>query len=164
MAYRALTSPDIGIAARIPDHEIRVWTPVPHAPPRLAACRLRSRFSDALKDPAAAAARGKWLARGAWLLAAAEVVVAVRNHVCDRLTDEGAQAHGRDRPLLQGPPSNLSDRERKELRALLGKVEPGELAKKVATSPFAGRMQAPQIDGGRPGRTRDGRRLPCLPA
>ncbi len=41
----------------------------------------------------------------------------------------------------KGRPSNLSDRERKELRALLGKVEPGELAKKVATSPFAGRVR-----------------------
>ena len=41
----------------------------------------------------------------------------------------------------KGRPSNLSDRERKELRALLGKVEPRELAKKVATSPFAGRVR-----------------------
>ena len=99
------------------------------------------KFGDSLKDPAAAAARGKWLARGAWLLAAAEVVVAVRNHVSDRLT-----AKERKRMLeivrsSKGRPSNLSDRERKELRALLGKVEPGDLAKKVATSPFAGRMR-----------------------
>jgi hypothetical protein len=41
----------------------------------------------------------------------------------------------------KGRPSNLSDRERKELRALLGKVEPADLAKKVATSPFAGRVR-----------------------
>jgi hypothetical protein len=97
------------------------------------------KFGDSLKDPAAAAERGKWLARGAWLLAAGEVVVAVRNHVSDRLSS-------RERLLeivrsSRGRPSNLSDRERKELRALLGKVEPGELAKKVATSPFAGRMR-----------------------
>lgn len=99
------------------------------------------KLSDSLKDPAAAAEHGKWLARGAWLLAAAEIVVAVRNHVSDRLT-----AKERKRMLeivrsSKGRPSNLSDRERKELRALLGKVEPAGLAKKVATSPFAGRLK-----------------------
>src|SRR3954470_7657112 len=98
-------------------------------------------FREALADPGAAAARGKWLARGAWLLAAGEVVVAVRNHVTDRLT-----AKERKRMLeivrsSKGRPANLSDRERKELRALLGKVEPADLAKKVATSPFAGRLR-----------------------
>jgi hypothetical protein len=100
-----------------------------------------SSFRESLADPAAAAARGRWLARGAWLLAAAEVVVAVRNHLTDRLTakerkrmiDIVRSSHGR--------PSNLSDRERKELRSLLGKVEPAALAKKVATSPFAGRLR-----------------------
>ena len=40
----------------------------------------------------------------------------------------------------KGRPSNLSDRERKELRSLLGKVEPRELAKTVASSGFAGRF------------------------
>ena len=97
-------------------------------------------FREALADPAAAAARGKWLARGAWLLAAAEVVVAVRNHVADRLT---SKERGRMLEIVRsskGRPSNLSDRERKELRALLAKVEPADLAKKVATSPFAGRI------------------------
>ena len=44
------------------------------------------RFRETLADPGAAAAHGRWLARGAWLLAAAEVVVAVRNHLTDRLT------------------------------------------------------------------------------
>jgi tellurite resistance protein len=97
-------------------------------------------FREALADPAAAAARGKWLARGAWLLAAAEVVVAVRNHVADRLTPK---ERGRMLQIVRsskGRPSNLSDRERKELRTLLGKIEPADLAKKVATSPFAGRI------------------------
>ncbi len=101
---------------------------------------LRS-FSDSLKDPGAAAERGRWLARGAWLLAAAEVVVAVRNHVTDRLTQRERQRMLEIVRSSKGRPSNLSDRERKELRALLGKVEPGELAKKVATSPFAGRVR-----------------------
>ena len=96
------------------------------------------KFGDSLKDPGAAAARGKWLARGAWLLAAAEVVVAVRNHVTHRLTPKERQRMLEIVRSSKGRPSNLSDRERKEIRALLGKVEPGELAKKVATSPFAG--------------------------
>jgi len=99
------------------------------------------RFGDSLKDPAAAAERGRWLARGAWLLAAAEVVVAVRNHVTDRLTSKERQRMLEIVRSSKGRPSKLSDRERKELRALLGKVEPGELAKKVATSPLAGRVR-----------------------
>src|SRR5918994_6201817 len=97
-----------------------------------------TRITDSLRDPGAAAARGKWLARGAWLLAAAEVVVAVRNHVTDRLTEKERKRIVEIARSSKGRPSNLSDRERRELRALLGKVEPAELAKKVATSPFAG--------------------------
>jgi hypothetical protein len=96
---------------------------------------------DALSDPGATAARGKWLARGAWLLAAAEIVVAVRNHVTDRLTAKERKRMTEIVRSSKGRPSHLSDRERKELRALLAKVEPGELAKKVATSPFAGRLR-----------------------
>jgi tellurite resistance protein len=99
------------------------------------------KFGDSLKDPGAAAARGKWLARGAWLLAAAEVVVAVRNHLADRLTQKERKRMVEIVRSSKGRPSNLSDRERKELRALLGKVEASDLAKKVATSPFAGRLR-----------------------
>jgi hypothetical protein len=99
------------------------------------------KFSDVLKDPAAAAARGKWLARGAWLLAAGEVVVAVRNHVNDRLTPKERQRIVEIVRTSKGSPTNLSDRERKELRAMLGKVEPADLVKKIATSPFAGRVR-----------------------
>jgi hypothetical protein len=95
---------------------------------------------DALRDPGATAERGKWLARGAWLLAAGEVLMSVKNHVTDRLSS-------RDRERLveivrssKGRPSNLSNRERAELQAMLIKVEPRELVKKVATSPFANRM------------------------
>jgi enhancing lycopene biosynthesis protein 2 len=96
---------------------------------------------ESLADPGAAAARGRWLARGAWLLAAGEVVVAVRNHVTDRLTTKERKRMVEIVRSSKGRPSNLSDRERKELRALLSKVEPRELAKKVATSPFAGRVR-----------------------
>src|SRR6478609_11332557 len=98
-------------------------------------------FRHSLSDPRAAAARGRWLARGAWLLAAAEVVVAVRNHVTGRLTEKERRRMVEIVRSSKGRPANLSDRERRELRALLGKIEPGELAKKVATSPFAGRVR-----------------------
>jgi tellurite resistance protein len=98
------------------------------------------KLGNALKDPSAAAARGKWLARGAWLLAAAEVVVAVRNHVADRLTTKERKRMLEIVRSSKGRPSNLSNRERKELRSLLDKVEPRELAKTVATSGFASRF------------------------
>jgi tellurite resistance protein len=96
---------------------------------------------ETVADPGAAAARGRWLARGAWLLAAAEVVIAVRNHVTDRLTAKERKRMVEIVRSSKGRPSNLSDRERRELRGLLGKVEPRELAKKVATSPSAGRLR-----------------------
>ena len=98
-------------------------------------------FIDALRDPAAAAERGKWLARGAWLLAAAEVVMAVRNHVTDRLTPRERNRIVEIVRSSHGRPSNLSNRERKELQGLLAKVEPRSLVQKVATSPFAGRVK-----------------------
>jgi tellurite resistance protein len=99
------------------------------------------KFGDTLKDPSAAAARGKWLARGAWLLAAAEVVLAVRNHVTDRLTERERKRMVEIVRSSRGRPANLSERERKELRSLLGKVEPRELAKRVATTGFAARVR-----------------------
>jgi tellurite resistance protein len=99
------------------------------------------KISDSLKDPGAAAARGRWLARGAWLLAAAEVVVAVRDHIAGRLDEK---ERGRMVEIVRsskGRPSNLSDRERKELRALLGKIEPRELLKTVGTTGVARRFR-----------------------
>src|SRR2546427_12626439 len=96
---------------------------------------------ESLSDPRAAAARGRWLARGAWLLAAAEVVVAVREHVTGRLTEKERKRMVEIVRSSKGRPSNLSDRERKELRSLLGKVEPRALAKKVATTGFARRFR-----------------------
>jgi tellurite resistance protein len=94
----------------------------------------RQKLGDSLKEPGAAAARGKWL----------EIVLAVRNHVADRLTQKERQRMLEIVRSSKGRPSNLSDRQRKELRTLLGKVEPGVLAKKVATSPFAGRIRRPR--------------------
>jgi enhancing lycopene biosynthesis protein 2 len=95
---------------------------------------------DTITDPAAAAERGKWLARGAWLLATAEVVMAVKNHVTDRLSSKERNRIVEIVRSSKGRPSNLSNRERAELQAMLVKVEPRELVKKVATSPFASRV------------------------
>jgi tellurite resistance protein len=100
-----------------------------------------SSLSDLLRDPASAAARGRWLARGAWLLAAAEVVVAVRDHVTGRLTEKERKRMVEIVRSSRGRPSNLSDRERKELRGLLAKVEPRQLATKVATTGFGRRFR-----------------------
>jgi hypothetical protein len=94
----------------------------------------------AIDDPGAAADRGRWLARGAWLLAATEVVLAVRNHVNTRLSEKDRRRMMEIVKASKGRPSNLSDRQRKELKSLLGQVEPRELAKTVATSGFAARF------------------------
>jgi tellurite resistance protein len=96
---------------------------------------------ESLKDPAAAAARGRWLARGAWLLAAGEVVLAVRDHITGRLSEKERRRMVEIVRSSKGRPSNLSDRERKELQSLLAKVEPRELVKRVATTGFASRFR-----------------------
>jgi hypothetical protein len=95
---------------------------------------------ESIKDPGAAADRGRWLARGAWLLAATEVVLAVRNHVNARLGEKDRQRMVEIVKASKGRPSNLTDRQRKELRSLLDQIEPRELAKTVATSGFAGKF------------------------
>jgi hypothetical protein len=87
------------------------------------------------------AARGTWLARGAWLLAAAEVLVAVRDHLSDRLSERDRRRLVEIVRTSKGRPSNLDDRERKELRELIGRIEPAELAKTVASSTFGGRLR-----------------------
>jgi hypothetical protein len=88
-----------------------------------------------------AAARGRWLARGAWLLAVAEVLVAVRDHLLDRLTERERKRMVEIVRTSKGRPSNLSDRERRELKDLIGKVEPRELAKTVAATGITGRIR-----------------------
>jgi tellurite resistance protein len=100
-----------------------------------------TKIGDSLRDPGAAAARGRWLARGAWLLAAAEVVVAVREHIAGRLSEKERRRMVEIVRTSKGRPSNLSDRERRELRALLAKVEPRELLKKVGTTGLARRFR-----------------------
>jgi len=89
----------------------------------------------------ATAARGTWLARGAWLLAVAEVLVAVRDHLSDRLSEKDRRRLVEIVRTSKGRPSNLDDRERRELRELIGKIEPGELAKTVASSGLGGRIR-----------------------
>jgi hypothetical protein len=96
---------------------------------------------NTLSRGSSAAARGTWLARGAWLLAAAEVVVAVRDHVNTRLDEKERRRIVEIVRSSKGRPSNLDDGERRELQKLLGKVEPRELVKTVATSGFAGRFR-----------------------
>ena len=91
------------------------------------------KLSESVKDPGAAAARGRWLARGAWLLAAGEVVLAVRDHITGRLSEKERKRMVEIVRSSKGRPSNLSDRERQELQSLLAKVEPRELVKTVAT-------------------------------
>jgi hypothetical protein len=91
-------------------------------------------------EPQGATDRARWLARGAWLLAAAEIVIAVRNHINSRLTDRDRKRMVEIVRSSKGRPSNLSDRERKELQGLLAKVEPRELARTVASSRLASRF------------------------
>ena len=57
---------------------------------------------------------------------------------------EGAQADGRDRPLLQGPPSNLSDRERKELRALSARSSRASWPRRSRPARLRRPLQAPR--------------------
>jgi hypothetical protein len=134
MAYLSFTVAvsTAGVTAPIPKIRVGGRT-VGHTAP---VANLRK----AIDDPGAAADRGRWLARGAWLLAAAEVVLAVRNHVNTRLSERDRQRMVEIVKASKGRPSNLSDRQRKELKALLAQVEPRELAKTVATSGFASRF------------------------
>jgi hypothetical protein len=103
-----------------------------------------SGFRNALTEAGSVASRGRWLARGAWLLAAAEVVVAVRDHVNTRLDERERRRLIEIVRSSRGRPSNLDDRERRELQALLNQIEPRELVKTVATSGFAGRLRRPR--------------------
>jgi hypothetical protein len=67
-------------------------------------------------------------------------VLAVRNHVNTRLSEKDRHRMVEIVKASKGRPSNLSDRQRKELKGLLDQVEPRELAKTVATSGFAARF------------------------
>src|SRR5947208_16677177 len=103
---------------------------------------------EALSDPGEAAARTKWLARGAWLLAAGEVVLAVRDHITGRLSEKERRRMMQIVRSSKGRPSNLSERERKELQALLGKIEPRELGKGGGTAGLAAPLRRRQERAG----------------
>jgi hypothetical protein len=100
-----------------------------------------SPLRQALSNPGATAARGTWLARGAWLLAAAEVLVSVRNHLTERLDERDRRRLVEIVKTSKGRPSNLDDRERRELQRLFAKVEQRELIKTVARSGTLGRRR-----------------------
>src|SRR3954463_1021883 len=111
MAYLSFTSvPSAPAPSR--DAGIRVHGRTVGHTPRVAKVR------ESLGDPGATAARGRWLARGAWLLAAAEVVLAVRNHVNPRLSEKDRQRMVEIVKASKGRPSNLSDRQQKELKTM----------------------------------------------
>jgi len=134
MAYLTFTTCPSARLTPVPIPKIRVGGRTVGHTARVA------KFREALEDPGAAADRGRWLARGAWLLAATEVVLAVRNHVNARLSEKDRQRMVEIVKASKGRPSNLSDRQRKELKRLLDQVEPRALAKTVATSGFASRF------------------------
>ena len=79
------------------------------------------------------ATRGKWLARGAWLLAIAEVALLVKAHL-DRLDAEERRRLVEIVRDSRGLPSNLSRRDKAELKRIVDKIEPNELAKGVAAT------------------------------
>ena len=82
--------------------------------------------------------RGKWMARGAWLLALAEVAVLVKDHL-DRLDGDERRRLVEIVRNSKGLPSNLSRREKAELKRMFDKVEPNELVKGVAATAIGSR-------------------------
>ena len=84
------------------------------------------------------ATRGKWVARGAWLLALAEVVLLVKDHL-DRLDADERRRLVEIVRSSRGLPSNLTRREKAELKRMIDKIEPNELVKGVAAAAIGGR-------------------------
>jgi hypothetical protein len=77
------------------------------------------------------AARGRWLSRGLLLLTLAEVAVLVKEHL-DRLTPKERQRLVEIVKDSKGRPANVSERQRAEIKAMIDKIGPAELAKGVA--------------------------------
>lgn len=99
------------------------------------------------RSAGATAARGRWLSRGLWLLTLAEVAVLVKEHL-NRLDDRERQRLVEIVKTSKGLPANVSDRERAEIKAMVDKIGPAELARGVAG----------KATGGIAGRRRFGRR------
>ena len=94
-------------------------------------------MSSSLEKAGSVASRGRWLSRGLWLLTLAEVAVLVKEHL-DRLD---ARERSRLVEIVKssgGRPANVSDRERAEIRAMVEKIGPAELAKSVASKATGG--------------------------
>ncbi len=85
----------------------------------------------------ATAARGRWLSRGLWLLTLAEVAVLVKEHI-DRLDARERQRLLEIVRTSGGRPANVSERERAEIKAMVEKIGPAELAKGVASRATGG--------------------------
>ncbi len=101
-----------------------------------------ARFAGSENSLSSSAARGRWLARGAVILAVAEGLMAVHNHLNARLSERDRKRMVEIVRSSRGRPSNLSDRERRELQDLFAKVEPRVLARTVAGSAVNARNRA----------------------
>jgi hypothetical protein len=86
---------------------------------------------SSLEKVGSTAARGSWLTRGLWLLTLAEVAVLVKEHL-DRLDSRERARLVEIVKTSGGRPANVSNRERAEIRAMVEKIGPSELAKGVA--------------------------------
>jgi hypothetical protein len=74
------------------------------------------------------------------LLLLAEVAVILKRHL--DLLDEGERGElGRILAKSKGRPSNLTGRERERLKAIVGKLDPGELARSAGRTALLGRRR-----------------------
>lgn len=80
-----------------------------------------------------------WLGRATILLAVAEAILAAKDHLWDRLTVEERSRVYELVGKSKGRPSNLSQSEKDELRALVQKAEPLKLGIRTAQGGMVGR-------------------------
>ena len=80
-----------------------------------------------------------WLGRFAVVLAVAEAILAAKDHIWDRLTVEERARIYELVTKSKGRPSNLSQSEKDELKALVQKAEPIKLGVRTAQGGMVGR-------------------------
>jgi hypothetical protein len=80
-----------------------------------------------------------WMGRAAIVLAVAEAILAAKDHLWDRLTVEERSRVYELVGKSKGRPSNLSQSEKDELRALVHKAEPVKLGIRTAQGGMVGR-------------------------
>lgn len=80
-----------------------------------------------------------WLGRATILLAVAEAILAAKDHLWDRLTVEDRARIYEIVAKSKGRPSNLSQGEKDELKALVSKAEPIKLGVRAAQGGMVGR-------------------------